>query len=341
MKLRSFTSRVALAGAVAIVFLVVPTAPAQGEREQGRGGPDLSPDEQNLVKAIMLATSPAAKLKAAATLVEKHPKTSIRPRVAANLSDQIADVKDAAQKLALALDYQKVFKEQSEQDLIAPILIEAYASAGQPDQAFSTAAPFLARQPESLRLLVQLEIAGTDQARKKNNKFVDSSIQYGSKAIELLEANKKPAEMNDAAWTYYKGLLPNLYNSLGILKLAKGNLADAKASFIRATELAPADPFNYLMLAGILNDEYKSEAKQYQNLPAGPAKDAARNKVMTLMDATIDAYAHMIALSEGNAILQQVRQEYLQDLESFYKYRHNNSTAGMQQLIDKYKAPPK
>jgi tetratricopeptide (TPR) repeat protein len=190
-------------------------------------------------------------------------------------------------------------------------------------------------------VLVQLEITGTDQVRKKNNKFVDFSIQYGSKAIELLEANKKPANMNDKAWTYYQGLLPSLYNSMGILKLASGNIADAKASFIKATKLAPVDPFNYLILGGILNDEYKSEAKKYQEMPDGPARDAARNKVMEAIDAVIDAYAHMIALSEGNATLQQMRQEYLQDLESYYKFRHNNSTAGMQQLIDKYKTPPK
>jgi len=27
------------------------------------------------------------------------------------------------------------------------------------------------------------------------------------------------------------------------------------------------------------------------------------------------------------------------DLTSYYKYRHNNSVEGMQQLIDKYKTP--
>ena len=52
-------------------------------------------------------------------------------------------------------------------------------------------------------------------------------------------------------------------------------------------------------------------------------------------------YARAIALSEGNAALAAVRQQYLQDLEAYYKYRHNNSTEGMQQLIDKYKVTPK
>ena len=110
---------------------------------------------------------------------------------------------------------------------------------------------------------------------------------------------------------------------------------------MKASELAPADPFNFVMLAGIVNDEYQSSAKKYQGLPAGPAKDEELKKAQTLMDATIDAYAHAVAVSEGNASLQPVRQQYLADLEAYYKYRHNNSTAGMQDLINKYKAPPK
>ena len=57
--------------------------------------------------------------------------------------------------------------------------------------------------------------------------------------------------------------------------------------------------------------------------------------------AAIDAYAHAVAVSEGNAALQPVRQQFMQDLEAYYKYRHNNSTAGMQELINKYKVTPK
>ena len=140
--------------------------------------------------------------------------------------------------------------------------------------------------------------------------------------------------MDDIAWTKYKSeTLPGMYQSMGLLNLIKGDRAQARASYLKASELVPADPFNFVMLAGIVNDEYQTAAKSYAGLPAGPAKDAELKKAQDLMDATIDAYAHAIALSEGNAALQPVRQQYLQDLEAYYKYRHNNSTAGMQELI--------
>ena len=47
------------------------------------------------------------------------------------------------------------------------------------------------------------------------------------------------------------------------------------------------------------------------------------------------------AVTEGNARYEQVRRQFLQDLESYYKYRHNGSTEGMQQLIVKYKSAAK
>ena len=95
------------------------------------------------------------------------------------------------------------------------------------------------------------------------------------------------------------------------------------------------------MLAGMLNDEYQNEAKHFQSMPAGPAKNDELKKAQSMLDTVIDAYAHAIALAESNANMQQVRTQYLHDLEAYYRYRHNNSTEGMQQLIDKYKPPAK
>ena len=55
------------------------------------------------------------------------------------------------------------------------------------------------------------------------------------------------------------------------------------------------------------------------------------------MDDVIDAYAHAIALTEGNPQYDAMRVGLKADLEGYYKYRHSNSTEGLQALIDKYK----
>jgi exonuclease VII small subunit len=132
-----------------------------------------------------------------------------------------------------------------------------------------------------------------------------------------------------------------MYQSMGLLNLLKGNLAEAKIRLTKAVEMAPLDPFNYLFFSSVLNEEYQNGAKRYLAMPDGPAKTDELQKVLSSLDRVIDAYAHMVALSEGNQRLEQARQQVRQDLESYYKYRHNNSTEGMQQLIDKYKVPAK
>ena len=290
----------------------------------------------------MTAPDPAVQLKAASDFIKKYPKSTLRPGLARDLAEKVGRVTDATQKVSDAQAYRQVFKEPSEEELIMPILIEGLFQAKRTDEAFTVGSEFVTKSPESLDVLIQLVSAGTTEAKNKNGKFVPQSLQYGATAIQLIETDKKPAWMDAAGWTKYKGeVLPSLHQSMGLLNLVKGDRVQARASYVKASELAPSDPFNYVMLAGIVNDEYQSTAKRYQGLPAGPAKDEELKKAQTLMDATIDAYAHAIALSEGNASLQQVRQQYMQDIEAYYKYRHNNSTAGMQELIDKYKPKPK
>jgi hypothetical protein len=182
---------------------------------------------------------------------------------------------------------------------------------------------------------------GTDQAKQNNPKFVEQSLKYGAQAIEVIEAKKIPAGMNDATWKYYESILPALYQSMGILNLVKRDSAGAKARLTRAAELSPADPVNYLLLADIYLGEYEDIAKRYQAMPNNQAKNDEYVRVLASLDKVIDILARVVALSEGNAPLAKARQQSLQDLEVYYKYRHNNSTEGMQQLIDKYKVPAK
>ena len=317
---------IVLAGAIALVA-----------QPQGRG-PNLSPEEQNLVRNIMSATDPAAKMKAVADLIKKYPKTEVRPRVAQAAADQIASLKDPTQQLTFAQQYQTIFNQPAEEELIAPTLIAAYADTNQPDEAFTKGADVLSRHPDSLLVLVELLSIGTNQVKKQNGKFVAQSIQYGTRAAELFEADKKPAGVDDARWKDYKtATLPGVYQSLGLLYYASGKPSEAKARYTKASQLAPSDPFNFMMLAAISNQEYQDAAKRYQAMSAGQARDDELKKVQSMLDQIIDAYAHAIALSEGNVALQQVRQQYLSDFETYYKYRHNGSTDGMQQLIDKYK----
>ncbi|MFN2576188.1 MAG: hypothetical protein ABR607_00695 [Pyrinomonadaceae bacterium] len=305
------------------------------------GQPKVSPDEQKMAQAIAAAPDTAAKAKAAADFVKKYPKSALRPMIAQKAAYQIREITDSAQKIALAQQFQTIFNNPAEAEMIMPVLLIGYSEAKRPDDAFSTGATYLGSHPDSVGVLAELMIIATEQAKQKNGKFVAQGEQYGTHAIELIEANKKPESMDDATWKDYKDVLPKLYQSLGIIVLVKGDRAATQARLTKAIELDPKDPFNYLLLSGTLNDDYQESAKHYKSMPDGPPKTAELQKALGTLDRVIDAYAHFIALSDGVAQFASVRQQEMQDLESYYKYRHNNTTAGLAELIEKYKTPVK
>src|SRR5688572_5284773 len=337
MKRKAFILAIALVAFINVVtFAQTPTPTPNTPQVK------LAPDEGKLVDKITAAPDPAGKLAAAGELIKKYPKTEIRGQVVLELANKIREVKDATQKLALAQQLQTMFNAPADEPTVMPVVIDALADANQLDQAFAKGSDFLTRNPESIEVLVELVSIGTEQAKKQNTKFVDQSIRYGTQAIALADANKKPADFDEATWQNFKATtVPSLYQSLGLLYMIKGASAEAKAQYLKASQVAPSDPFNFVMIAALMNDEYQAAAKAYQTMAAGAPKDAQLKKVEALLDTVIDAYAHAIALAEGNAPLAQIRQQYLQDLENYYKYRHNNSTTGMQQLIDKYKPAAK
>src|SRR5215831_6777005 len=98
-------------------------------QEKQPNQPNLSADEQKLVGNIMSAKDAAAKLSAAAELIKKHPQTPVRQRVAENMANQVANVKDNAQKLTLAQQLGTIFSDPAEIDIVGPVVVEAYAGA--------------------------------------------------------------------------------------------------------------------------------------------------------------------------------------------------------------------
>jgi hypothetical protein len=80
-------------------------------------------------------------------------------------------------------------------------------------------------------------------------------------------------------------------------------------------------------------------AAEHKSMAEGAPKAALMTKINAHLDEIVDHYAHAVALMEGQPQHQQLRAQVLQDMTSYYKFRHNGSTDGMQQLIDKYKKP--
>jgi len=303
-------------------------------KDQGKA----SEGEQKALAKIESSPDVAAKLAAAGEFVKKFPKSTLRSKVVSYVAQEVNKIPDGSQRIIQLEGLLTVFKEPADAEVISPVLVDSYFSASRWDDAFRVASAYLAKNPNDLAVLTQVTIEGVEQAKKSNPKFVPQSQQYGVKAIEVIEAGKKPDTFDDARWAEYQTRwLPTLYQSLGMLSLMTGNKADARAKLDKAVSLNASEPFSYVLLGTLVNEEYQQLAQQHKTLSPGPLRDAVLKQAHGKLDEVIELYAHAVGLSEGNAAYQQLHDQLFQDLEAYYKYRHNGSTEGLQQLIGKYK----
>ncbi|MDQ1593374.1 MAG: hypothetical protein QOG71_4001 [Pyrinomonadaceae bacterium] len=321
------------------------TPPQEGQskdkKKDKKDKPPTVPEaELNAAKAIEAAADVPAMLTAASAFFEKYPKSPLRPQVAPLIADRIGQIADPAQRIAQSENYLKLFTAPADAELVQQHLLTAYTAANRLDDAFALAANVIDKSPDPVAAMINLTRGGLSEARNQNLKYVAPSRQMALKAVALIESDKKPSTVTDATWNDYKTRWHGqLYQWIAMLSLAAGDKADAKTRLNSAIGLNPRDPINYVLLVEMVNGEYQRLVQLHKAATPGAEKDALLKQAETQLDEVIDAYAHAVALTEGDAQYDTMRVGLKADLESYYKYRHNNSTDGLQALIDKYKKP--
>jgi len=296
-----------------------------------------SPSETDALAAIKQATNPTTKLTAAEDFVARFPTSKSRLDIAQLVAAEILKVKNGTVALTLLQRAQAIFTNEQEREALKPAAFEAYVVANRYADAFTLAKEMLAKNPDDLYVLVRMTQAGVEEARKRNRAYANVSLQYGLKAIALIESGKKPAGMDDESWLAHKSNLGQLYQQTAILYLAADNTQEAKARLIQATVLSPQDPNNFALLGRLINADYVSQTKDYEAMPEGKTKQDALKKLEAALDSMIEAYARAAALATGRPEYQTLLQQVIPDLTMYYKYRHNQSTKGLQELINRYK----
>jgi tetratricopeptide (TPR) repeat protein len=205
-------------------------------------------------------------------------------------------------------------------------------------EAFATGAKILSDEPNNLRVQIDLGYAGYLAASAKNEQFNATALEYARKAIQQIEGGKAPAE-----WAPFKGkddTLAYLHYAVGFLTL-KTDPNQAIDSLLKAAQLdsdIKKTPSTYYFLAAAYEaGPYKGLSADYQtkyaNKPETPESKAALEKLGTVMDRIIDAYARAIAAAGSDPKTQQNRTDWTAKLSTYYKFRHDGSDAGMTEFI--------
>ncbi len=214
-------------------------------------------------------------------------------------------------------------------------------------KAFELGRPLLKTEPEDFFVLSVLAEAGYENALAGNSSLNDETIDYLRRAIQLLEVGKvskaDPFKSMDAAG--------------GFLNLARGwfvkdkSPVEAATAFERAVQLKSPyenDPLaHYRLGVAILKGEFSQLSAEYNEKygakGSSPEQHAMLDRITQLGGRAIDAYARAVALSDPKRpaagatnpqFTPEFREKVLAQLTALYKNFHNNSDAGLNELID-------
>jgi hypothetical protein len=203
-------------------------------------------------------------------------------------------------------------------------------------KVFEVGRPAVKADPENFLAMSLMVESGYDNAIAGKPGFVSEAADYARLAIKLLETGKvtKPDPFK------------NLEVARGFLNFALGwfvkddQPVEAAAAFEKAVKAdGPyrTDPSAYHRLGvSILKGEFAQLSTQYNEKfggkPSSPEQTAMLNRIQHLVEQTIDAYARAVALSTKPE-QQEARTKILAQLTTLYKNFHNNSDAGLDQLI--------
>jgi tetratricopeptide (TPR) repeat protein len=191
--------------------------------------------------------------------------------------------------------------------------------------------------------------------------FAHSSqaTDLAQRAIRLFEAGKTLTGVDPATFKL-KVTLAYLHQTLAIIYDHDKGTDKALAEYEKAAELDPSNATYFFHLGRIHNDKYNTAAQRYEaaQKKADALPDADRNaaepkpevkaaldeakaalaEVKTQSEAVINCWARYVALTADKP--SEARTTILGVVTGLYKFRNNNSEAGLQKLLEDNRTSP-
>ena len=205
-------------------------------------------------------------------------------------------------------------------------------------KAFELGRQVLTDEPENVKVMTDLSYAGFLAATSKVNTYNADTLNYSKKAIQLIQAGTVPS-----SWAPYSGkdeALAYLNNTIGVLTI-QTNPSEALPFLLKAAQLEgklKKQPITY----GYIGDAYQTGpydrlSAEYKKLYEGkdetPESKLALENINQVIDRMIDAYARAVALSGTDPANQTSKAAWMETLTTWYKYRNNQSDAGLNEMI--------
>jgi tetratricopeptide (TPR) repeat protein len=252
-----------------------------------------------------------------------------------------------AGKIDEAIKAAEDFLGKFPKSILAPnakqILVVFCAQSNNLDKAFAAGGELLGTDGNNFTVLYVLSLAAAEASKAGNKKYDADALKYATKVLDIIGSGQPPAGVPASAWDSQKGKISGQMHQAAGLFLYNGADFDGAIQHLKAaSESDPKDPVTvYLIGESFKLGKYAKLQGDYNKLTddekIADAGKAILKQVDEVVDQMIDTYAKVVALAESDANFQKLGEEARKTLEGFYKYRHNNTTDGMDELIKKYK----
>ena len=205
-------------------------------------------------------------------------------------------------------------------------------------EGYAMGKEILAAEPDNLQVLVDLGANAYLLPPLKNAPLTAEGLGYAQKALQMLDSGKTlenwdPLGSKDVAVAY-------LNYTIGTLTLEK-DPGTALKNLLKAAQFETPlkkSPYTYAYIAGAYETgPYAKLSEQYKTLYSGkdetPESKLMLANINQLVDRMIDAYARAVAVAGSDTTFTAAKTGWNDSLTTWYKYRNDNKTDGMDQLV--------
>ncbi|HWQ34680.1 MAG TPA: hypothetical protein VNQ79_17655 [Blastocatellia bacterium] len=207
-------------------------------------------------------------------------------------------------------------------------------------------------QPDQLYITTQMAIAVSRSAISGSYKDLEKARAMAEKTLARLESTTPPEGWQPEQYNALReAALVQLNQFLGWAALRQENTDPQQVlTYLnRAIEIKGKDgtgwkdPNNYWLRAGAYTKQYEKLKAQYDALSdtekTGEAGRALLAQVDALVDKLIGDYARVVAFATQPQT-QPLQQAAREQLEQFWKYKHNGKTEGLAEYIRTVQTDP-
>jgi hypothetical protein len=205
-------------------------------------------------------------------------------------------------------------------------------------EAYALGREIVAAEPDNLKALIDLGANGYLLTTLKNPQLNNEAVGYARKALEMLDAGKTVENWSPLAGK--EEALAYLNYTIGSLTLEQ-DPSGALKNLIKAAQFETPlkkSPYTYSYIAAAYETGvYAKQSDEYKRLYTGkdetPESKLALANINQIVDRMIDGYARAVALAGTDARFTSGKTVWNESLTNWYKYRHNQSDAGLSEMV--------